>query len=197
MIATYSMSKYTSEREVESALVKRLIRGDPEAIQTLVMQYTDDVYRFVFNQVGGSIQDAEDIVQETFIAALKSIHSFRKDSKLRTWLFSIATHKVIDQQRWQARRPYTELSDETIALFAGGPIPEQIIETAEMRQALRQALMQLPPHYRTALILKYVEALSVDDIAVIMQRSFKSVESILVRARRALMSIVEEHNVVS
>jgi len=189
------MNTYTKERNAESALIKKLIQGDAHAIQTLVTSYTDDVYRFVFNQVGGIEQDAEDIVQETFIAALKSIRRFQGKSKLRTWLFSIASHKVIDQQRWQARRPQLELSENTLARLTKGPMPEQIVEKIETRQALRQALLQLPPHYRTALVLKYIEALSVREIANIMQRSIKSVESILVRARRALETIVEEQNV--
>ena len=188
------MNTYTKEQDAESALVKKLIQGDASAIQNLVACYADDVYRFVFNQVGGIAQDAEDIVQETFIAALKSIRRFRGKSKLRTWLFSIAVHKVIDQQRWQARRPQIELSEDMLALFTEGPMPERIVEKMEMRQSLRQALMQLPPHYRTALVLKYIESLSVREIANIMQRSIKSVESILVRARRALESIIEEQN---
>jgi len=191
------MNTYTSERDTELALAKKIIQGDSEAIQIFVTQYTDDVYRFIFNQVGGVAQDAEDIVQETFIAALKSMRRFKGKSKLRTWLFSIAVHKALDQQRWYARRPQVELSEAALSNFTKGPMPELVVEKTESLQALRQALMQLPPHYRTALVLKYIEALSVQDIATVMQRSLKSVESILVRARRALATIIKDDYVTA
>jgi RNA polymerase sigma-70 factor, ECF subfamily len=173
------------------ALVQRLASGDPEAVEELVNHYADDVYHFVFNQVGGSAQDAEDVVQETFIAALKAIRRFKGDSKLRTWLFSIAAHKAIDHRRRTTRHVPISTQEIVLPLPAEQDLPEQAMERFEVRQAVRQALLQLPPHYRTALILKYVEEMPVREMAVVMKRSLKSVESILVRARRLLAQIFE------
>jgi RNA polymerase sigma-70 factor (ECF subfamily) len=188
--ATNSMKAAENQENTEHQLASRLTQHDPAAVVELVERYADDVYRFVYHQVGGLVQDTEDIVQETFIAALKAIHRFRGDSKLRTWLFSIAAHKVADLHRRARRRPEI-MSQDVGTLFQGeAPHPEQTVEHLEARQRVRKALSQLPPHYRTALVLKYVWEMPVREICQVMQRSEKSVESILVRARRLLSNIL-------
>jgi RNA polymerase sigma-70 factor (ECF subfamily) len=188
------MNADKSEPLNEQQLVQQLATGEPAAVQTLVTLYSDDVYRFVYNQVGGSVQDAEDIVQETFVAALKAIPHFRGQSKVRTWLYSIAAHKVADHHRRRARQPRLDFQEITENVLADTPLPEQRLEYAEIRQAVRQALAQLPPHYRTALVLKYIELAPVQEIAKIMARSEKSIESILVRARRLLEKLFEANH---
>ena len=190
--ATNSMKAAENQENIEHQLVSRLIQGDPAAVAEFIEQYTDKVYRFVYHQVGGLAQDAEDIVQETFVAALKAIHRFRGDSKLRTWLFSIAAHKTADLQRRAGRRPETVPQDMASSVQAEDPYPEQAMEHLEARQRVRQALTEIPPHYRTALVLKYVEDMPVREIGQVMQRSEKSVESILVRARRSLSKRLED-----
>ncbi len=186
-------SSPTDETQTDEAqLVQRLVRGDADAVEELVATYTDDLFRFVYNQMGGTVQDTEDVVQETFVAALRAIRRFRGESKLRTWLFSIASHKVADRQRRAMRRPReVSLQDVTLPQSSDGMMPEQVLERIEVRQAVRKALMRLPPHYRTALVLKYVENMSVRGISQVMHKSEKSVESILVRARRLLAQILE------
>jgi len=174
-------------------LASRLMQGDPAAVVELVERYADALYRFVYNQVG-SVQDAEDIVQDTFIAALRAIQRFRGESRLRTWLFSIAMHKMADRQREAGRRLATIPHEMLPALQEPNPQPEQVLEEIELRQTVRQALLKLPLHYRTALILKYVEDMSVNEISQIMHRSQKSIESVLVRARRLLSDLIGEGN---
>ncbi len=175
----------------EMALMDRLSRGDPNAAEELVAEHADALYRFVYHQVGGVVQDAEDIVQETFLAAVRQAGRFKGRSRLRTWLFSIASHKVADH--WRRRRRRAELP-----LFEDHPLidettsHESMMEQMEIRHTIRMALLQLPPHYRTALVLRYVEGLSVAETAEVMKRSLKSVESILVRARRGLAEILKE-----
>ncbi|MBN2006143.1 MAG: sigma-70 family RNA polymerase sigma factor [Anaerolineae bacterium] len=175
----------------EQQLIQQLQLKTPEALALLVELYTDDVYRFIYNQVGGSVQDTEDLVQETFLAAMKALRRFRGDSKIRTWLFSIAAHKVTDRYRHWGRRPSVPIQTVAFSLLAETPPPEQRMEHNEANRLIRQALLELPPHYRTALVLKYIEEMSVKEMAKIMHRSEKSVESILVRARRMLTSLFE------
>lgn len=177
------------KQSADIQLIQQLAQGDPDAIRILVDRYSDAVYRFVYHQLGGSTQDTEDIVQETFVSALQAIHRFRGDSKLQTWLFSIAAHKVVDQQRRVTRRPQVALQDVESSLLTEEALPESVLENSEQRLTIRQSLLQLPPHYRTVLILKYVDDASVHDIAKIMKRSEKSIESILTRARRLLAKI--------
>ncbi len=186
------MKAAENQKSIEHQLTSRLIQGDPAAVVEFVERYTDDVYRFVYHQVGGLAQDAEDIVQETFVAALNAIHRFRGDSKLRTWLFSIAAHKVADLYRRIKRKPEIVPLDMDTLLQTEGPHPEKVVERLEVGQRVRQALSQLPPHYSTALVLKYVDDMRVREIGKVMKRSEKSVESILVRARRLLSEILKD-----
>ncbi|MCP4540861.1 MAG: RNA polymerase sigma factor [Chloroflexi bacterium] len=188
------MKAAENRENIERQLISRLIQGDPAAVAELVEQYADDVYRFVYHKVGGIAQDAEDVVQETFMAVLKAIHRFRGDSKLRTWMFSIAGHKAADLRRRARRRPEIVSQDAATSLQADDLPPEQAVEHLEVRQRVRQALSQLPPHYSTALILKYVQDMRVREIGQVMKRSEKSVESILVRARRLLSNLLEDEH---
>ncbi len=189
------MKAVENRKNVERQLISRLTQGDPTAVDEFVEQYADDVYRFVYHQVGGLAQDAEDIVQETFVAALNAIHRFRGESKLRTWLFSIAAHKVADLRRRIGRKPEIVPLDMDTSLRMEGPNPEQAVEQLEARQRVHQALLQLPLHYSEALFLKYIDDRPVREIGRMMKRSEKSIESILVRARRLLSKILgDEHD---
>ncbi len=169
----------------EQDLMRRLARRDPDAAAEMVREYGDMVYRFVYHQVGGVVEDAEDITQETFLAALRSAHRFRGDSRLRTWLFRIAAHKIADHWRSRRRRP-PELPLEDWHLTSEDVSPPAFLEETEVRERVRAALLTLPPHYRTALVLRYVEDVPVAEMAQIMERTPKSVESILIRAKQML-----------
>ena len=189
------MKAAENRKDIERQLTTRLTQGDPAAVTELVERYADDVYRFVYHQVGGIAQDAEDIAQETFMAALKAIHRFRGDSKLRTWLFSIAAHKVADLRRRIGRKPeIVPLDNVDMSLQVEDPNPEQAVEQLQAQQRVHQALLQLPPHYSEALVLKYIQDMRVREIGKVMKRSEKSVESILVRARRLLSKILEDEH---
>lgn len=170
----------------EQDLMRRLARRDPDAAAEMVRQYGDMVYRFIYHQVGGIVEDAEDLTQETFLAALQSAHRFRGDSRLRTWLFRIAAHKIADHWRSHHRQP-PELPLEDWHSIAGEEMSSfALLEETEVRDRVRAALLTLPPHYRTALVLRYVEDMPVAEMAQAMERSPKSVESILIRAKQML-----------
>lgn len=167
----------------ELDLMRRLARRDPDAAAELVREYAEGVYRFVYHQVGGSVEDAEDLTQETFLAALQSAHRFRGDSRLRTWLLRIAAHKIADHWRSHRRRPPQVPLEAWHPATSTAISPPAFLKEAETREWVRAALLRLPPHYRTALVLRYVEEMSVAEIAQVMGRSLKSVESILLRAK--------------
>jgi len=180
------------ERDKEAELVKRLRRSEPAAVEELCNAYFDRLYSLVFNQVGRDHQTAEDIVQETFLAALNSVGKFRGQSKLYTWLCGIAHHKVLDfyrQQERESRRGKWTLSTGAIEpeqIPDNEPSLDTIIESSETHHMVEQALFNFPPDYRQVLIYKYVEEMSVSEISQVMGRSSKSVEGLLTRARKAL-----------
>ena len=187
-------TRRTHPRETaeDAELMDRLRHADPAAVEYLYDTYFDRIYSFVFRLVGRDHGAAEDVVQETFLAALRTQKSFRGDSSLYTWLCSIAYHKVTD---WQ-RRSYREHRSQQVSLDIDGRDPEwsarsnpsapDITESVENREFVRKAMSELPGDYRKVLILKYVEEMSVSEISRIMKRSPKSVEGLLTRARRAL-----------
>lgn len=185
MVTNRQMADSISQNEAQ--LVKDLRRRDPMAVAELYNAYADRIYSLVFNQVDRNREVAQDIVQETFVAALKSAAKFRGHSKIYTWLCSIANKKVSDfyrRQKRQAKYQTTkaleldQLGGETLAADAG--------ESGERQEVTRQVLFSLPLHYRQVLILKYVEEMPVLEISQIMGRSAKSIEGLLTRARNEL-----------
>jgi RNA polymerase sigma-70 factor (ECF subfamily) len=180
--------------EQDAEMLKRLHDGDRTAMAELYDRYFDRVYSLVFNQVDRNRDVAEDIVQETFLAALKSAKGFKGRSSAYTWLCSIAYHKVADHYRRQSRerkRMVSGIDVDTVDVSENPgtqPQPDSLIESAETRQVVNEALAKLPWDYRQVLILKYVEELSVQEISRIMDRSPKSIEGLLTRSRKALQT---------
>jgi len=178
----------------DADMLKRLHDGDRTAMAELYDRYFDRVYSLVFNQVDRNRDVAEDIVQETFLAALKSAKGFKGRSSAYTWLCSIAYHKVADHYRRQSRERKRMVSGVDVDTVDDSenpgrqPQPDSLIESAETRQVVNEALSKLPWDYRQVLILKYVEELSVQEISQIMDRSPKSIEGLLTRSRKALQT---------
>jgi RNA polymerase sigma-70 factor (ECF subfamily) len=180
MAGSISKTDYTQ-------FVKDLRRRDPSAVTELYNTYADRIYSLVFHQVDRNHEVAQDIVQETFVAALKSATKFRGRSKVYTWLCSIANNKVSDFYRRQKRQAKYQTSKtlEPDQISIGALSPESV-ESTERQEMAKQVLLSLPLHYRQALIFKYVEEMSVLEIGKIMGRSPKSIEGLLARARREL-----------
>ncbi len=183
------------ERDAE--MLERLRDGDGTAMAELYDRYFDRVYSLVFNQVDRNKEVAEDIVQDTFLAALKSAKGFKGRSSAYTWLCSIAYHKVADHYRRQSRERKRMVSGIDVDTVddeenpGRQPQPDSLIESAETRQVVHEALSRLPWDYRQVLILKYVEEMSVQEISQVMDRSPKSIEGLLTRSRKALQGQLE------
>lgn len=182
----------TSVKDEE--LVAKLKRGEPTAVMELYTAYADRIYSLVFNQVDGNRDAAQDIVQETFLAASKSAGKFRGQSKVYTWLYSIANKKVADFYRRRKREAkyQTVPADSQIELEAS-PDPGTM-ESEEKSRAVQATLSSLPLHYKQVLILKYVEEMPVTEISQVMGRSPKSIEGLLTRARRELRERLAAQN---
>jgi RNA polymerase sigma-70 factor (ECF subfamily) len=173
----------------DSKLIEKLKSGDPAAVVELYTAYADRIYSLVFNQVDRDRDAAQDIVQETFLAASKSASKFRGRSKVYTWLYSIAHKKVADFYRRRKREAkyQTESSDSQIDRSASGePVVTEAMESEEQDRVVQETLSGLPLHYKEVLMLKYVEEMPVAEISQVMGRSPKSIEGLLTRARREL-----------
>ena len=145
-----------------------------------------EVYRFIFLRTGCEPETAQDITQDVFLDVYKGFERFRADSSLRTWIFQIARNKVQDHYRRQYRKglPLLPLDDERVQTHPeDGPNLDALLEADFDAGQVMACLRSLPVHYRTVLILKHVEHCKVRDIAGLMDRTPKSVDSLLQRAK--------------
>lgn len=178
--------------EYEKDLVARVLANHPRAFDEFYATFVPPLYRYLYYAVGQDHDEAEDLLQETMMAAVRSLNRFRGNSRLATWLFAIAQHKVQDYYRGKQRYEQHILDVDSDDVDPPQTLTESRVEEERLVAVdeLRQALQQLPPHYRTVLIGKYIEGFSVNELAEIMSRSQKSVESLLTRARAALRNVL-------
>jgi RNA polymerase sigma-70 factor (ECF subfamily) len=190
----------STSQSYETKLVGKLRSGDSTAMEEFYNIYRNRLYNLVLEQVGRDQAVAEDLVQETFLAALSSLDKFRGDSQLYTWLRSIALHKINDFYRRQAREPKPKESspdfDAMKQLEQIGndePATLSVMESEEIRQSIRQVLEGLPHDYQKVLVMKYLEEMPVLEISQVMGRSPKAVEGLLARARKAMRDNLAEN----
>jgi RNA polymerase sigma-70 factor (ECF subfamily) len=188
-MANQATDQGTEPAKPDLELAQSIVAGDEEALQVFYQRYFTRLYRFVYYQVGGSHDDAQDVLQDALIAALKSLHSFRGDSTLYSWLCGVAWNKAADFRRREYRMAQVEQRTikevrESVESDTN-PSPDAALLHQENRERVHETLETLPEHYRQVLVLKYAEGLPVADIAQIMHRTFKSTESLLTRARSA------------
>lgn len=157
--------------------------------------HIDEIYQYVLLRTGFDVPLAEDITQDIFLDVFKGLRSFKGLCSERTWIFKIAKNKLFDYYRKQYSQKAEILAlDDQMADELSDPkqsIEEHLQVTFESQQ-VRECLSQLPQQYRILLLLKYVEEISVKEIAQIIDKSPKSVESMLQRAKGAFIKQYQE-----
>lgn len=163
-----------------------------EAFDKLYREHVDLVYRYA-HRLCGETESAKDLVQETFLNAYRGLKDFRGDSRISTWLYTIASRACLRMRRKRKGAPERELSlEEFVPTSEGefrlqipvdGLTPEQALENKELREALEQAIDKLPKKYRMALVLRDMEGLSAGETGAIMGLTERAVKSRLHRAR--------------
>lgn len=167
----------------EAELVARLKVGDETAAHEFFDRYAARIRRFIVSSLRAEA-DADDLLQETFIALADALPFFRGDSSLFTFACAIAHRKVISFVRTKARRA---------RLMRAATVTEPVAPPdADANPEFRRALAELRPEYREVLILKYVEEIGVTEIAAMLRLSEHAIESRLARARKALRKSLGE-----
>ena len=173
----------------DAALVRAAQRGDREAFGVLVSRYGSSMLSVTLRMLG-SAADAEDVAQETFVAAYKAVGSFQSDAKFSTWLYRIAVNKCKDALR--ARRPGTISLDATGdgggAAWepADDETPHWKLEQVELAWELDQGIQALPPLYREAFVLRHVEGLGYDEMSAILDVHRDTLKMRVYKARTQL-----------
>jgi RNA polymerase sigma-70 factor (ECF subfamily) len=170
------------------ALAERAINGDEDALRTLYERHADPLFAFIFHSLDGARPEAEEVWQDTLSAAIRALPTYRGQSRFFSWLCSIARHKIADHCRRQnrIRQNLSLFSPEDLTRFMdAGPLPDEIVSQQAVRLRVVEILGQLPPDYRTALVARYVDGHSVEEVARLLDKNYKAAESILSRAREA------------
>lgn len=177
-------------------LCRRAAAGDKSALSAIYCRYGDLLFAFIYHRMAGSVSATEEIWQETWLAALRTLSTYRGRSEFFTWLCSIASHKIADHYRRRGRETvqfFSNVSEQRLArLMHDGPLPEEILMQQTTRACVVHALASLSDEYRIALVTRYADGHNVDEIAQSLGKSYKATESLLSRARKAFREALEE-----
>jgi RNA polymerase sigma-70 factor (ECF subfamily) len=183
----------------EAILIEGLRSGQEEAYEQLIERFQQPIYTLVSRLVHDP-SDACDVTQEVFVKIFRSVDSFREQSTLRTWIYRIAVNEAHNHRRWFGRKRGHEvgLEDEHCegltyeqVLPDPGLSPFEFAMNAETRERVEDALRQMRPVFRSAVILRDIDGLSYDEIADVLQISIGTVKSRILRGREALREILE------
>jgi RNA polymerase sigma-70 factor, ECF subfamily len=175
----------------ERELVRRMLGGDEGAFDEFFADYFPRLFRFAVLRLRDP-DAAEDIVQTSLIAAVRHLSSWRGEASLFTWLCTICRREIGAWQKRTSRRVLVSIEDDDPSLRAAldsigaaADAPDARLARADTGRTVQLVLDHLPPRYSRALEWKYMEELSVDDIAGRLQCTPKAAESLLTRARAA------------
>ena len=188
-------SKKQTNKEADLTLVRRAKKGDYRAFDLLVLKYQSRIVSIAFKFVK-EIQLAEDISQESFIKAYRSIDSFREESAFYTWLYRITANTAKNYLVSKGRRKESSISELSISEnedffeLPTNDSPEQILMAQSLKDTIYDALSGLPEDTRTALSLREFEGLNYEEIAEIMNCPVGTVRSRIFRGRDALENLI-------
>jgi RNA polymerase sigma-70 factor (ECF subfamily) len=181
----------------EQELVRKARSGDFEAFSQLVAKYQTRIYNLALKMTGNE-QDGEDIVQDTLVKAIDNIDRFRGESSFGTWLYSIALNEartLLSKRKQTDLKPIEEYlpsqdssdlhSDAAVGLFDWKD-PHHQLENQELRQIINAGITELPYIYRAAFLLRYIDGLSIKEIAELTGETVAATKSRVLRARLAL-----------
>lgn len=169
----------------ERFLVGRMVRGDENAFEEFFGAHFGPLFRFALPRVGGDADAAEEVVQLALCRAVRKLATYRGEASLLTWLCTICRHEIHDWLEKQRRiPPMVELVEDLPEIRAALDSLDAL-QRKETARRVQVVLDRLPDRYGDALEWKYIEGLSVAEIAVRLGVATKAAESLLARARTA------------
>src|SRR5215831_19247379 len=188
--------------ESDSVAVAKVLRGEGDAYRMLVERHSRFVFRLAF-RITGNESDAEDVVQDAFLRAFKSLHLYDSRATFSTWLHRIAANCALDLVRKRTRRMETVVSDwkddegahEILPQVPSkGPGTDRIVYSSQVRDKVEVAMQDLSPLERSAFVLRHFEGSSIDEVSTALGVSENAAKQSIFRAvqklRRALEPVV-------
>jgi RNA polymerase sigma-70 factor (ECF subfamily) len=174
----------TRPRSEDLELVSALLARDRKAAAEFVSRYTDRIYAYICARLLPRKDLAEDLVQEVFLLAWEHLSEFRGQGSLEAWLLGIARHKVGDHYRERLRK-LISLDEESEEVPERAVLPEwdENLDQERLRERTIRAMDALPENYRLALLWRYWETSSAQEMAARTGKTEKAVERLLARAR--------------
>lgn len=183
----------------DEELVARTQAGDPDAFDELVIRYSKRLYGLVYNMTSNH-EDTNDLLQDVFAKAYRSIKGFQRKSSFYTWMHSIAVNMTINFLKKRGRRQSTSLDDEDAGLqydkefleATEGSDPRREANLSELQQRLNEALQKLSHEHRAVVTMFDIQGMPHAEIAKILRISEGTVRSRLFYAHRQLQNYLEE-----
>jgi RNA polymerase sigma-70 factor (ECF subfamily) len=177
--------------------IKRAKRGDIGSYQKIYDQFARKVLNFIYRMVN-SLEEAEDLTQETFVTVYQKLGSLKDNSKFEPWLFRIARNFVY--QRYRSRSPVTvsvdaldEDGQPLTQLVDERKTPDESLQAVELERVVQDVIDELPEKYREVFVLSAIQKLSYQQVAEIVGRSLPSVKTDIHRARLEVRKRVKEY----
>jgi len=178
-------------REDDQTLLARLRRGETRAFEEMVIAYQHRVFGVAVRMLGNRAE-AEEIAQEAFIRALRSVGGFRGDAKLSTWLYQITSRLCLNRLSSAERRRVRPDEDELAHVADESPDPTEQMERRRREAAVHRAIGELDDDRRIVVVLADLEGLTYDEIADTLTVPVGTVRSRLHRARMELREKLEK-----
>ena len=171
----------------DAAAIARAMAGEEDGFREIVDRHSRAVYQLAY-RITGRAEDAEDVVQETFIKAFRQLGTFEARSSVSTWLHRIGANCAIDLVR--RRRPFefaeaTEVLDQRSGP-GGGPSQATLVESAQIQQRIEATMAELSARERTAFVMRHFQDRSIDDIATALEMNTSAAKHAVFRAVRKM-----------
>lgn len=173
----------------EKLLLERITKRDDKALFVVYKKYQPSIFKFVRSQIN-SYQLAEELTQDIFIDFIEALRDFRFQSSIKTFLFSIAKHKVVDQIRKKKIKNilFSRLPSFIVESLKVVFIDEEI-DKKELQTKITKVINSLPNDYQLILRLRYIDGIKVKEISEKLSLNFKATESLLFRARKSFIKV--------
>ena len=176
----------------DEELAQRFVGGERRAYDLLADRYLRPLYNFAFRLLGNAA-DAEDVTQETLVQLYQHLPALQTDQPIRPWLYRVARNRCLDLLRRRRSTPLSELaspeSEEDApepSVVDPTPLPEDLVERADLQEILQAAFAALPDHYRQVVALRYTTDLTFAEMGAVLGLPENTVKTHFQRAKGVL-----------
>lgn len=191
--------KIPTKDSSDGLLASQALEGDEVAFETLVRRYSSPLFHFIYHLLGDYDRSC-DVLQLVMLQLYTSLPTLHREKSFKSWLFKVAHNRAVDELRKRHSIHFSELEateDETelSVITDDKPLPQQILEHRELQHMLRQAIGQLPPHYREIVLLRYLWQLTFPEIGSMVGMPEATVKTYFHRAKHLLRAAIQaEHS---